>query len=945
MRAAARLMMLSWVLGACGSESEMDGDAGPSPTEDGGPVTPNDDAALPQGDGAGPRDTGVRDGYVPPGSATCGNNKLEGDEQCDDGNLAEADGCDASCHRELGFNCPMIEGACVAICGDRMLVAGEACDDGASQVGDGCGETCKVEEGWSCLSSGVPCVASECGDGIIAGLETCDDGNNLPGDGCSTQCTLEAGWVCAVPNTDCAAERCGDAVRAGAELCDDGNVVSGDGCTAACDAVEPNFACPDTGGVCTRTSKCGNGSLTSDEQCDDRNVVSGDGCSSDCKNELGWQCANVGKPCTAAKCGDKILAGGETCEDNNTTPNDGCNNCQVETGWACTLTNMVSSCHRASCGDKKVEGEETCDDGNDVVGDGCGPTCVVEPTCAVGQACVSTCGDGIKLASDVNEQCDDGNVRSGDGCSDKCKIEGGFTCTDVRTTLPASFDLTVTYRDFIREPLNGSAKHPDFDAFSGDNASLGLVGNVLVDGKPTYTGRCEKGLPTVPADCGGGGKSQPQTTKSSSFNQWYSNADIAEAKKLVTAIKMNKQGTTSAYRNATFGSQLFPLDTFGWVATTPKALEPKFDFKDGNGNVTASHNFGFTTEIHHWFEFAGGEVLTFSGDDDVWVFIAGKLALDLGGLHGSQSRTIQLSNNGTVSCFVGTNTSGASCGSTALALTPGRVYEMALFHAERHTNQSNFDLTLNGFVSSKSMCVSKCGDGVITAGEVCDDGSFCVGGSKVGQACADTAFCGTGGTCVSRNDGTYGHCNNKCDDLGPHCGDGAQQASEECDKGFAMNNGGYNTGCTQECKRGPYCGDGKVDGVYQEQCDLGTADNDGGYDGCSASCKFSERCGDGVLQPPEMCDNGTNNATYNGCGPGCVPAPRCGDGVVDRTRGEECDDGLGNDGHYSGCRDTCKRAARCGDRTIDTASGETCDDGNVNNYDGCSATCQQDIGI
>ncbi|MDB4975573.1 MAG: Multiple EGF-like-domain protein 3 precursor, partial [Myxococcaceae bacterium] len=852
-----------------------------------------------------------------------------------DGNLSEADGCDATCHRELGFNCPMIAGACVPICGDRMLVLGEACDDGGSQAGDGCNEQCKVEPGFSCISSGVPCVAADCGDGIIAGTEVCDDENDVPGDGCSVSCSIEPGWICPTAAMSCSAERCGDGIRAGSEACDDGTTVSGDGCTAACDAVEPNFACPDLGGICARTSVCGNGVLTSDEECDDRNTSDGDGCSATCTKQTGWLCTAVGRPCTAAMCGDMILAGSEQCEDGNAATGDGCDECQIESGWACTFSGTSSNCHKAVCGDSKTEGNETCDDGNTTVGDGCGPNCVVEPTCAIGQPCVSSCGDGIKLPSDVNEACDDGNVRDGDGCSADCKVESGFSCTDVRSTLPATFPLTVVYRDFIRAAANGSTQHPDFETFSGTDASTGMVADTLSGGKPKYTGICEKGKSPLPNTCGGDPTktAQPQSTSESRFNQWYANDEITDVmKKYVMTVNMAKQGSTTAYRNPTFGQQLFPLDNLGWPATTPLPKEA----------LSNSHNFSFTTEIHHWFEFNGGEVLTFSGDDDVWVFIGGKLALDLGGLHSKRDRTISISATGVVSCFVGTSTTGTSCGTRSLGLVAGNVYEMALFHAERHTGESNFDLTLNGFVAAKSACVSKCGDGIITTGEVCDDGSVCAGGTQAGLVCANDAAC-PGSTCVSKNDGSYGHCNATCDDYGPHCGDGSLQSNEQCDKGVNGNLGGYK-GCTQDCMFGPRCGDSKVDGFYGEQCDLG-AGNTGAYNGCTSLCRFGERCGDAIVQPPEVCDDGMNTGAYGHCAPGCMLGSRCGDAVIDRAGGEECDDGVGNDGHYGGCLGTCRKAPRCGDRVLDTAAGEGCDDGNVNNYDGCSSMCLLDIVI
>src|SRR5204863_6943440 len=100
----------------------------------------------------------------------------------------------------------------------------------------------------------------------------------------------------------------------------------------------------------------------------------------------------------------------------------------------------------------------------------------------------------------------------------------------------------------------------------------------------------------------------------------------------------------------TFASKaFFPLDNAGW----------------GNSPHKSNHNFGFTTELHTAFDYKGGEELTFTGDDDVWIFVNRKLAIDLGGLHPPASGTLNL-----------------DASAADLGITPGGTYPLDLFHAE-----------------------------------------------------------------------------------------------------------------------------------------------------------------------------------------------------------------------------------------------------------------------
>jgi cysteine-rich repeat protein len=90
-------------------------------------------------------------------------------------------------------------------CGDGKLVGKEECDDGNHVSGDGCNEHCQIEAGWACNGGSTSSTSQceQCGNGKVAGSEECDDSNSLSGDGCSSSCQVEAGYLCKGAPSSC----------------------------------------------------------------------------------------------------------------------------------------------------------------------------------------------------------------------------------------------------------------------------------------------------------------------------------------------------------------------------------------------------------------------------------------------------------------------------------------------------------------------------------------------------------------------------------------------------------------------------------------------------------------------------------------------------------------------------------------------------------------------
>jgi|JI6StandDraft_1071083.scaffolds.fasta_scaffold00334_3 fibro-slime domain-containing protein len=187
--------------------------------------------------------------------------------------------------------------------------------------------------------------------------------------------------------------------------------------------------------------------------------------------------------------------------------------------------------------------------------------------------------------------------------------------------------LHATVRDF-------KEAHPDFEYKIKSEKGI-VLPELGADDKPVYASDGETA----------------STTGKANFDQWYRDVAGVNAPFLVDIALQDLGGGSYSYDNPAF----FVLDGKGF------------------GSEGHEHNFHFTLELHTEFVYRGGEVFRFRGDDDLFVFINKKLAMDLGGVHGPQEAEAVLDD------LAG-----------ELGIAPGGKYALDFFFAERHTQESNF---------------------------------------------------------------------------------------------------------------------------------------------------------------------------------------------------------------------------------------------------------------
>lgn len=249
---------------------------------------------------------------------------------------------------------------------------------------------------------------------------------------------------------------------------------------------------------------------------------------------------------------------------------------------------------------------------------------------------------------------------------------------------PPEVVLRAKVRDFKeKNPTDTLDFHPHFNDQNACNASALGINTVQAD------------LDVADPDDGGGFPGDNRTPALADslgamarcynpperFSDWFADRGPAVNRAFLVDLRFKLDTATGVYQFK--DNAFFPIDSGKTYSKFDPADPDPFGHLQTDtvdGLILARHNFGFTMELHTEFRYDEGEgqVLTFQGDDDIWVFMNGKRVLDFGGVHPALSGEADLDSLKSI-----------------LGLEDGMTYPLDFFFAERHTASSSCLITTN----------------------------------------------------------------------------------------------------------------------------------------------------------------------------------------------------------------------------------------------------------
>jgi cysteine-rich repeat protein len=578
----------------------------------------------------------------------------------------------------------------------------------------------------------------------------------------------------------------------------------------------------------------------------------------------------------------------------------------------------------------------------------------------------AVCGDGV---IEGNEVCDDGNTIDGDGCSSTCTVEGaecgngiietGEECDDANTdngdgcSSVCSLEVAPGCGNGVVE-IGEGCDDGNTDSCDGCSAtcSLELCGNGLTecdeecdDGNTTNGDGCDADCMVETGGCGNG---------------------------TIDAGEECDDGNTVSGDGCDSDCMLEVMPGCG-----NGVVEVGEECDDGNLDDCDGCSATCTVEA------CGNGVVECTEQCDDGNTISGD-----GCSATCQSEVTPICGNGAVEtgedCDDGNASNADACLNNCTNASCGDTYIWAGIEACDDGN------TASGDGCSATCQLEACGNGVVDAGEGCDDGNGIntddcpdgVGGTCQPAVCGDGFVHATFEECDDGNTTSGDGCSATCTSEGPEC---TVAWTLICGDSDSWNNSAFGStdvidthGCIGWDESGPeytyeFVATANEDvtvglSAMTADLDIFVIDDLGGvcdptncldvggnsvtfaavagttyyfvvdgYQGAVSDytiavvCPSTPGCGNGIVEGTEQCDDGNFDDT-DACVTGCVNAT-CGDGFV-QSGVEECDDGNAID--TDGCRNNCLVPA-CGDGILDT--GEQCDDGNTDDGDGCSSSC------
>jgi fibro-slime domain-containing protein len=462
----------------------------------------------------------------------------------------------------------------------------------------------------------------------------------------------------------CESSTCGNGVVEPGEACDDGQhnglfYGDGTGCSKTC-GLEPR--CRDENGVTGACSTaCGDGNVDEGEACDDGNRQNHDGCSQDCRVEPGFTCTETEsldtEPCPsnpALQC--LVLPTIYRDFDPTTNPDfffygknsvtcipdaSGTTPAATAAGGACPATDEAGPCAGLASATLDSDGK---------------PAAGTTALCR----CVFTDHDDTGLITD----------------SPSCSRADGSTRHHIDTVITSVNDIKQWYAgDGLRSTLELAQSGSQYRfASSVMGAPAGSAGTTIADdihANCLGTARpLESGL--FPFDASVTGNGSGAGTKYCNLWPYWALGTSGSSCATGASLTVKSQwDPLAAYDNC-------PMTGTG--GAVPKS--------DGTGTPLQGqfHDFYFTSETRYLFRYSGSLALAFAASDDVWVYVNGLLVLDLGSTDQRAQASVSVAPD------------------AAGGLELGKIYELAVFHANRQPVASDFELTLPALARLRSTC-------------------------------------------------------------------------------------------------------------------------------------------------------------------------------------------------------------------------------------------------